>query len=605
MKKFYLLPAAALALMLGACSSDDVVPTTEGTGPQWNADGKGYVSLAINLPQEKSTMNRAANDQFEDGEPSEYDVKNAILVIFAGDNEASATFSGAYDLDISSMSMEGSATDQITSTVQLTQAINAVHGAEDLYALVVLNTGSLFTVGSEDNSLTVTTSSGQETLSNTTTFSDFQDLTMSMENGNVSNIASSTNGFLMMNAPLASALGVNWTSESGTVSTLAPLNGKVYGTEGEAAANPAAQIYVERAVAKVEVTAEADGGQGTLDDNTTAWTITGWALNNTNTKSYFVRNANTSDSWWGYKATGLSSGNADYRFIGTSEVKAGAGYRTYWAEDPNYNSDDDLYSPWYTANQTSLNALGNVQYCLENTFDVANQNQDRTTTVIVAAKIGGFSGDGTFFTLHGVSTTLYGRDAVDTNVKTAFLDDPAVKAALNTALKEGETLGTEDISAVAYNETGAGRWTVQSITFGEGVAAKFDGGTIPDDFKAGGQYYIAGIENANGLNIECYENGIAYYPVLIKHFGDDLTPWNQAEVFEDGASYPEPNAEKNWLGRYGVLRNNWYKINVTGISKLGSPTITEVTGSDDPLNSYISVQINVLSWAVRTQNVDL
>ena len=55
-----------------------------------------------------------------------------------------------------------------------------------------------------------------------------------------------------------------------------------------------------------------------------------------------------------------------------------------------------------------------------------------------------------------------------------------------------------------------------------------------------------------------------------------------------------------------MVRNNWYDISVTSIKALGSPNVTEVTNEPvDKKESYISVKINVLSWAKRTQSVDL
>lgn len=69
-----------------------------------------------------------------------------------------------------------------------------------------------------------------------------------------------------------------------------------------------------------------------------------------------------------------------------------------------------------------------------------------------------------------------------------------------------------------------------------------------------------------------------------------------------GEVYPTKDQAENWLGRYGVLRNNWYDITVQGVKGLGSATVPELTGTtDDEFDSYIAVQINVLSWAKRTQ----
>ena len=106
---------------------------------------------------------------------------------------------------------------------------------------------------------------------------------------------------------------------------------------------------------------------------------------------------------------------------------------------------------------------------------------------------------------------------------------------------------------------------------------------------------------------EC-KDGESYYFVRIKHFGDDMTPWNTDETTKPSTSsiYPEDHLKENYLGRYGVLRNNWYDIAVEKVVGLGSATVPEVTTTtDDELKSYIAVRINVLSWAKRTQSATL
>lgn len=86
----------------------------------------------------------------------------------------------------------------------------------------------------------------------------------------------------------------------------------------------------------------------------------------------------------------------------------------------------------------------------------------------------------------------------------------------------------------------------------------------------------------NGKKVSYYKGGVAYYPVMIRHFDEDQTPWTAEGKTE---SYPDTDgkAEANWLGRYGVLRNNWYEINVTGIKSIGSADVPDVDGTpDDP-----------------------
>ena len=107
---------------------------------------------------------------------------------------------------------------------------------------------------------------------------------------------------------------------------------------------------------------------------------------------------------------------------------------------------------------------------------------------------------------------------------------------------------------------------------------------------------------------------MAYYAVRIKHFGDtEGTPWNVAGqgVTAGGNSliYPNPSTGNNdgwFLGRYGVVRNNWYDISVKKIQTLGDATIPAfTTDPDDVLENYISVSINVLSWSKHTQDAEL
>ena len=116
--------------------------------------------------------------------------------------------------------------------------------------------------------------------------------------------------------------------------------------------------------------------------------------------------------------------------------------------------------------------------------------------------------------------------------------------------------------------------------------------------------------NANRV-IRKYVGGASYYEVRIKHFADDLAPWNNGESSvapSASEAYPGSNKEQNYLGRYGLVRNNWYDIQVTEIKKIGSPVVPNITTNktpDDNIDAYISAKINVLSWAKRTQNTIL
>jgi len=632
MKKLYFIPAALLGLAMAGCSSDDLA---EGAGgPQWNSEGNGYVSLSLNLPTQAATGMRQdnpwKNDQFDDGEPSEYAVKDATLLIFKGTSESTATFQAAYSLPVAGSEFQNPANNQVTSTVQLTQKINSISatGTDKLYALVVLNKNNVFTV--DDNFPTLKFGTTEYNSTSGLKLANLMTMVITPTGASTGVNASDAftkKGILMMNAPLATAQGA--ATYSGTVNTLVEITKGIYTTEREAQENPAANIYVERAVAKVSVTAKKESG--TLADgnkpetikqdgqtDVAAWSINGWMLNNTNTASYFAHNYPTNDNaWWQYNAN--SSG---YRFIGTTEVgnKAdgmSAGYRIYWGADPNYDAAAGNGKPALTAIKAAdwANKLGldNYDYCFENTFTTDFMNQDQTTQAVVAVE---FNGGKDFWTLNGSTSTIYiNQTDIDNFVKLAFYNTQAVKDCIDQNLKS-ETFNPATDLTVTYDKgsasTGtnpqAGKWKVTKVEITpEKATTLFGEDGVPEELKENGSANQAGLANAQDLQIECYDNGLAYYPVNIKHFGDVYTPWSAPTTGDLNISYPNTGgqAANKWLGRYGVLRNNWYQIDVENVTNIGYSDVPVIKDPDDPVARYISVKINILSWAVRKQSVTL
>ncbi|MFW5478705.1 MAG: Mfa1 fimbrilin C-terminal domain-containing protein, partial [Segatella copri] len=100
------------------------------------------------------------------------------------------------------------------------------------------------------------------------------------------------------------------------------------------------------------------------------------------------------------------------------------------------------------------------------------------------------------------------------------------------------------------------------------------------------------------VGINTYKEGVTYYIARVKHFGS-LTDWHSGE------SYGDNNAQ--YLGRYGMLRNNWYELQVGNVYGPGYPGVPPVdpTLPDDENEKYLSVSVKILSWAKRSQSVDL
>lgn len=613
MKKQFGLPLMlASALAFSACSSDDVAEN--GNGSLTDFSNGGYVKLAINLPTVKAAGAFKAsdynNDNFDPGLPAEYEVKNASVILFQGNNENDAQFHSAYTLtDYQNPTITS---EQITKVLQLTKPVKGDLIGDNLYALVILNNNGLITVGG-DHKLTIGTADFAGT------FKDFKKETATSSTYNVNQFVSAAGGFFMSNAPLANKPGGTDDPSSAEINTLVKLNGTTYETSALAEASPAADIYVERGVAKVTFTNDKttatpfqdaagiktplSNGSGISD---VKYTITGWGLDITNKSSYLVRHY--SSDWNGLK-TDQTSVTKKYRFIGSKEVEAGKTplqYRTYWAEDPNYTSyDADLNNnfsiqpdgvPTYISEKFGTAAVGDAQYCFENTFDVANQKQDKTTRVIVRAKVtvNGTAGD--FYMINNGKSTLYSEANLKALVQNAIYNDPQVQALLAAA--PGATLNEGDINVTFTDNLIT---AVRTIT---GFSFKINGTTYLTSNPEVNN--VLANANAKVSNIIKYKDGIVYYPVRIKHFGNDLTPWNKDQTGVSKTDIYNSNNANRYLGRYGVVRNNWYDLGVNSISGIGSAVVPPHTSTpDDELDQYISVRINVLSWAKRVQREDL
>lgn len=618
MKKIYLPLALAATLALGACSSDNVVDNG-GSSPIDLSKG-GFVKMSLNLPTDNNRGSRATLD---DGLANEYGIKNAYLVLFEGKDEHNkeneATFKGAYELknsDFSNFEAVGDDPNHVTITKRIAFANGTKpQSGRKLFALVVLNNNGLFTVDANTHKLTFNTSNVSATdYVSTPNFINFSKAIASTNTDGETPFAAdvTNNGIFMTNAPLCTKPGGG--TEPGAdaeIKTLADVTNNIYTTEAKAKSEPAAEIYVERAVAKVTVQQGTEGKLKANKGNTASeisYKLYNWVVDNTNKKSYIVRQYDK--SWNSINSNKVTATDASkYRFVWSSPVNPNATdanklYRTAFAQDPEY---DDPTAKAANYNQKASNAsmtlsptFGNdhPQYCNENTFQVTAQNQDQTTRVVLGVKMsepGTSTYDKDLYTVNGNKEVFYTEASLAERLKNIILhNDPAVK----TWAENHKTGVSLDIT---FGNDIAGATTITNATLKGKTAA----GAADDTFT--GTFTI---DFNNALpNIVRYKGGVAYYAVRIKHFGDSDTPWNVEGqgVTAGGNSNIYHTGSNDWfLGRYGVVRNNWYDISVNSIQTLGDATIPAFTNDpDDVLENYISVSINVLSWSKHTQGADL
>ncbi len=588
---------AVIAAMTASCSSNEDLGTA-GSGTGTNEAGVGYASITINLPTTSGTraVDGSKNDQFDEGTPSEYAVNDATLVIFekAGASENDYTYVEAVPLGNLDPWKDDNTTGITTESTTITAKLNSATVDKDggkYYALVILNnetaTGTKITLPAAP-----VTYGKWNVAANTTNITDYK------------------KGFYMANAP-------EFTTKNVEPTTLVPIKG-IYRTKEEAQSKPGTTIHVERGLAKVTVgssTTEdskdyfAEGGADATGTNYSSdkVQITKWALDVTNTKSFPVHVTSGLKAGitptdptdqkvpayaeiWSNTAATPGTAPATSRFV--SQLPASAFKRVYWGIDPNYSMDLtklDKCKEQFTIVKTdgsdaTWKSSKDPLYCLENTFDIKNMTQGQTTRVLLKAtytpKALETETDKTFFMI-GNSSDFWTKTTLTEQITSKAEEVLNTTTGVTVTLKDDLLKGGTHVLDATTVEIKEGTEDKTSVVAGQ-INTKL------------------GLDMSKGIGIKTYKNGESYYIARIKHFGDDLTPWNEGD-----ATYGENNL--NWLGRYGVLRNNWYDLTINKISGPGYPDVPKVkpTDSDDEDTKYISVSVKILSWAKRSQDVNL
>lgn len=565
MKIKHLFGLAVIAAMTASCSSNNDL-VNGGNGSSEVENGTAYASFKINLPTTSGT--RAVPDgtpDFNEGTAAEYEVKNGTILIFDAKTDQFVTSADLGTMNPWTDVNENGVTTAAIATVQLTNV--SVKGTYK--ALVLLNNNT-----KDDETKKVTLP---------TTADTYATWSKDASKANADNYVS-LNGIFMANAPM-------YKDETTEPTTLVDIKG-VYASKEEAQANPATTIYVERGLAKVTMKDFETKGYSIGDNTTYAGAtvkIEKWQLDVTNKSTFPV-----------HQIGGLSSTTTGFAKIwSTPRFYDGDNKtfkRVYWGVDPNYNNADykDLancktaFKMIENKDVTGAAGEANPQYCLENTFDLNNMKQGQTTRVVFKAVFtpNGFKTVQTFYKI-GNNTDIWKEADLKQQIKTVALNvmgitTPEEQAKYDVDLSKGTNISGK-----------AGQHLIKAanITYsGEAASSQ-----VTDD-------NVDKINKKLGLSAETgistYLNGEAYYIARIKHF-NELTPWTP------GTGYGTDNAA--FLGRYGVLRNNWYELSVNTVSGLGYPDVPEVkpTVPDDENDQYISVSVKILSWAKRSQKIDL
>ena len=575
MKIKHFFGLAVIAAMTASCSSNEDLGTA-GPGTGTNEAGVGYATFTINLPSVSGTRAAdAGGAEVAPGTEDEYKVANATALIFQkyGADEGSYKFVESVDLPAANVAWNDDTEEGVTKSKKLVAKLTNVDTKNTYGVLILLNNK---------------TASGEVKIKLPTVGQSYNDWNNTDLTPKVTDLAA-TDNFYMANAPL---------NESGSVTTLVTIDkNNIYATSTEAeSGTKAANVYVERGVAKMSIAAPGTikvKDKATKVETESTVDFSNWALDITNQKTYAVHNI-----------YGLST---DFSGIWTNARFTGTNKRIYWGKDPNYdrtelnNADEpgDIQRGkefnFIKATSEINKAFTESAYCLENTFNLDNMYQGQTTRVIFKAKYTPKDGtseladaDGTFYTI-GNMTTILNTDKLKT----------AVDAVATPVLPTGYT-----IDYTNFKNEGSHVITLEDIK--DATGATLVAGT--DYSGKTGTQIVADINAKLGLKdgrdeakvgINTYAKGATYYIARVKHFGDALTEW------KSGENYGTENGK--YLGRYGMLRNNWYELKVGNVYGPGYPGVPPVdpTLPDDENEKYLSVSVKILSWAKRSDTVDL
>ena len=339
-----------------------------------------------------------------------------------------------------------------------------------------------------------------------------------------------------------------------------------------AVADPAV-IYVERVVAKVSLE-EASGGVMVMAPGATC-TFGDWALNVTN-KDMFP---------FSEIVTPIGSMSANYRKD-----------NNYAAGEFNKSKFNYLTLDSNGALPADFTTMGVDKYCLENTMDATEQKMAQTTSAVVSAVYtpAGYTAGKSWFRLLGTSyEALTDLQAVYTTAKTAVTDGSA-----SDLQKQQKTLCDEFYVRIAAMATAQSKtWNASdfaSLDIDE-MDAIVNGGeaskpaVVPDPIDP-----VNNPDIVQDLGVEYFKEGTCYYSILIRH--DDAVTGTME------------------LGKYGVVRNNWYTLTIKSVKQPGTPWIPDPTNPIDPTDpgedndeaeAFLAVGITVNSWTTWSQGVDL
>lgn len=471
--KFFLMFASA-AMLLAACSKDDIGSGGDDSGVVTDPTGKAWVALEIKTPSAAGT--RALHDpNKEDGSSEESTVKTVRAIFF----DADETLTEDITLDDLQVGKPGQPSGEVGEPFKV--------DAKSKRILIIANPGADFPASFTPGMTTYAEVNAALTIG--------EDVTL--------NVAADGN-FMMSNSK-----GRLEPSASATDGTDADL--KLYKTKELASASPLA-INIDRVVAKVRVNVENMSNIATISNPL-------WVLNVTNTKFFPVSERTLT---WNENEANKDEGARGTCITPFDQYRIGS-YRV----DPNYNTSDKSDYKVINDEIEITNAPGSSQYCLENTQEEDFNQHQYTTQVLLKVQfvpnaygrpnttdMGAPDVNGDWIRINGGFYTFETlKEWIAAELKSKYDDSGSARPSVTTVLTDAlnRYFGATDIGQVTLDLTGVNVNSLVSIFNG-----KID--------------QIKGHKAGTYDNFTYYAGGICYYRIMIKHDDTDKV-WNKLGEF--------------------------------------------------------------------------
>lgn len=572
MKISKLFPFACVALMMSACASDKEEigsSTRPGSDPQYlavNIVNVGATPTTRAAEYENGTAEESAITKvrfyFFNGDGSPYLIKNpGIEGVKGGEDKNWLEASPADD----TTSGTPSQTEKITQTVLV---INGVQSAAPAAIVAVVNPGTVeaTTLQNEKGGDVMRLSELRYSAVGRNFYKKDAD------NGAVSEFVMSNSVYVNAGEDVCASLVAGHVTNSAATAKTKPVD-----------------IYVERVVAKV--TADVDNNAFELG-NGTNWeadkygtktavgksgdydvyaVIEGWGLASENGKAEVEKQVNKT---WADGTLGFTPWTtADY-------------HRCFWEKSVGFDAGMGANPPINpTFNQ--LNAkMRDVLYTLPNTPEskVTDLKNNDLTKLAVAATLRYKDADNNWHyaeicRYNGVS--ILGIDNLKRQVALTFSQYYTSTDATNYTQLSKDDINFKDPDATTQQYLVTP--TLADAPAGTKYYTKTTTGTTPTFTELDKNKVLAAIESDKA---EIRRDGRAYYYVPIKHLGG---PGELAE--------------------YGIVRNHFYKITLTGITGFGTPVYDpdKVVKPAVPTyqDTYLAARVQVLQWRVVNQSASL